>query len=72
MIEALSQHIFNAREKLLIEPQTASRGAVRRWSRQALDLLWRGFGFWSALTLLMCLWMFVGHHFPLVSGVLAV
>jgi len=72
MIEALSQHIFTAREKLLIEPQTASRGAVRRWSRQALDLLWRGFGFWSALTLLMCLWMFVGHHFPLVSGVLAV
>ena len=45
---------------------------MRRWSRQALDLLWRGFGFWSALTLLMCLWMFVGHHFPLLSGVLAV
>lgn len=57
---------------MLLEPRTAAPGALRRWSRQALDLLWRGLGVWSALTLLMCLWMFFGHHLPLLSGVLAV
>jgi hypothetical protein len=57
---------------MLIEPRTVGRGAVLRWSRQALDLLQRGFWFWSALSLLMCLWMFFGHHLPLLSGVLAV
>ena len=57
---------------MLIEPRTAAPGALLRWSRQSLDLLRRGLGFWSALTLLMCLWMFFGHHLPLLSGVLAV
>lgn len=57
---------------MVLEPRTAAPGALRRWVRQSLDLLWRGFGFWSALTLLMCLWMFFGHHLPLLSGVLAV
>ena len=56
---------------MLIEPRSAAPGAVLRWSRQAFDLLRRGLGFWSALSLLMCLWMFVGHRFPLVSGILA-
>jgi len=55
-----------------LEPRTAAPGALLRWSRQALELLWRGLGFWSALTLLMCLWMFFGHHVPLLSGMLAV
>jgi hypothetical protein len=56
---------------MLIEPRSAAPGAVLRWSRQAIDLLRRGLGFWSVLSLLMCLWMFVGHRFPLVSGILA-
>ncbi|MBV1694320.1 MAG: hypothetical protein KGP27_07665 [Hyphomicrobiales bacterium] len=60
------------RRDMLIEPRTAAPGALRRWSRQAFDLLRRGFGFWSALSLLMCLWMFFGHHLPLLSGMLAV
>ena len=57
---------------MLLEPRTAAPGALLRWSRQSLNLLRRGLGFWSALTLLMCLWMFFGHHLPLLSGVLAV
>jgi hypothetical protein len=56
---------------MLIEPRGAAPGAVLRWTRQAIDLLRRGLGFWSVLSLLMCLWMFVGHRFPLVSGILA-
>jgi hypothetical protein len=60
------------RADMLIEPQTVARGALLRWSRQAFDLLRRGFGFWSALSLLMCLWMFFGHQLPLLSGILAV
>lgn len=56
---------------MLIEPRSAAPGAVLRWSRQALDLLRRGLSFWSALSLLMCLWVFVGHRLPLVSGILA-
>ncbi|MFM7397112.1 MAG: hypothetical protein ACKO42_08360 [Gammaproteobacteria bacterium] len=56
---------------MLIEPRRAAPGAVLRWSRQAIDLLRRGLGFWSALSLLMCLWMFVGHRLPLLSGILA-
>ncbi|MEY2625627.1 MAG: hypothetical protein RL412_1402 [Pseudomonadota bacterium] len=56
---------------MLIEPRSAAPGALLRWSRQSLDLLRRGLGFWSALSLLMCLWMFVGHRLPLASGILA-
>jgi hypothetical protein len=57
---------------MLLEPRTVAPGALLRWSRQSFGLLRRGLGFWSALTLLICLWMFVGHHFPLLSGMLAV
>jgi hypothetical protein len=56
---------------MMLEPQVAARGALLRWVRQALGLLWRGAGFWLALSLLMCLWVFVGHRFPLLSGMLA-
>lgn len=40
--------------------------------RQALELLWRGAGFWSALTLGLCLAMFFLHRLPWLTGVLAV
>ncbi len=33
--------------------------------------MWRGIGFWLGLVLLMCLWMFLGHRFPLLDGLLA-
>lgn len=56
---------------MLIEPRSAAPGAVLRWSRQSLGLLRRGLGFWSALSLLMCLWIFVAHRLPLLSGILA-
>lgn len=65
-------HRDAGRAPVLIEPRAAAPGAVRRWSRQALALLWRGRGFWLALSLLMCLWMFVAHRFPLLDGLLAV
>lgn len=56
---------------MLIEPRKAAPGAVRRWSRQALQLLWRGRGPWLALSLLMCLWLFFLHRLPLLAGLLA-
>lgn len=56
---------------MMLEPQAAAPGALLRWLRQALGLLWRGAGFWLALSFLMCLWVFVGHRLPLLSGMLA-
>lgn len=56
---------------MLIGPRKAAPGAVWRWSKQALQLLWRGRGFWLALSLLMCLWLFFAHRLPLVAGGLA-
>lgn len=56
---------------MLVEPRKAAPGAVWRWSRQALQLLWRGRGFWLALSLLMCLGLFFVHRLPLVAGLLA-
>ena len=56
---------------MLIEPRKAAPGAVRRWSWQALQLLWRGRGFWLALSLLMCLGLFFAHRLPVVAGLLA-
>lgn len=56
---------------MTIEPRQASPGAMRRWSRLALRLLARGFGFWLGLVLLVCLWMFAGQRLPLVDGMLA-
>ena len=55
----------------MIAPRKAAPGAVWRWSRQALQLLWRGRGPWLALSLLMCLWLFFAHRLPLVAGLLA-
>jgi hypothetical protein len=31
---------------MILEPRTAAPGALLRWVRQALQLLWRGLGFW--------------------------
>lgn len=42
---------------MILEPRTAAPGALLRWVRQALQLLWRGLGFWVGLVLLMCLWL---------------
>ena len=56
---------------MLVEPRKAAPGALWRWSRQALQLLWRGRGFWLALSLLMCLGLFFVHRLPLVAGLLA-
>lgn len=56
---------------MLIEPRQAAPGAVLRWSRQALGLIARGFGFWLGLSLLFCLWMFLGQRLPLLDGILA-
>lgn len=56
---------------MILEPRTAAPGALLRWVRQALQLLWRGFGFWVGLVLLMCLWLSVAHRFPLLAGLLA-
>ncbi len=56
---------------MTIVPRQASPGAMRRWSRLALRLLARGFGFWLGLVLLVCLWMFVGQRLPLIDGMLA-
>ena len=56
---------------MLVEPRKAAPGALWRWSRQALQLLWRGRGFWLALSLLMCLGLFFVHRLPLIAGLLA-
>ena len=56
---------------MILEPRTAAPGALLRWVRQALQLLWRGLGFWVGLVLLMCLWLSVVHRFPLLAGLLA-
>jgi hypothetical protein len=56
---------------MILEPRTAAPGALLRWVRQALQLLWRGLGFWVGLVLLMCLWLSVAHRFPLLAGLLA-
>lgn len=52
-----------------IDPRVVGLSALRRWMRQALELLWRGAGFWLALSLLMCLWMFMAHRTPILGGV---
>lgn len=56
---------------MLIEPRQADPRALVRWSRQAVQLIRRGLGFWTGMTLLVCLAMFAGQRLPLVSGVLA-
>ncbi len=56
---------------MIIEPRQAGRGALLRWTRLALRLIARGFGFWLGLVLLVCLWMFAGQRLPLIDGILA-
>ncbi len=56
---------------MTIEPRQVEPGALRRWTRLALRLIARGFGFWLGLVLLVCLWMFAGQRLPLVDGMLA-
>lgn len=56
---------------MLLEPRKAQPRALRRWSAQALQLMARGFGFWSGMVLLLCLAIFAGQRLPLVGGVLA-
>ena len=56
---------------MVIEPRQAEPGALWRWSRQAIELIGRGFGFWLGLMLLLCLWMFAGQGLPIVDGILA-
>ena len=56
---------------MIIEPRQAGPGALLRWTRLALRLIARGFGFWLGLVLLVCLWMFAGQRLPLVDGMLA-
>lgn len=56
---------------MTIEPRQVEPGAILRWTRQALHLIARGFGFWLALSVLVCLWMFAGQRLPLLDGVLA-
>jgi hypothetical protein len=54
-----------------VHPRQAGPGAIRRWTRQSLALIARGFSFWVALILLVCVGMFVGQRVPLFDGVLA-
>jgi hypothetical protein len=56
---------------MILEPRQAGPGAPLRWSRQAIALIGRGFGFWLGLLLVSCLSIFAGHRLPLVSGVLS-
>lgn len=56
---------------MLLEPRQADRGAILRWSAQALALIRRGFGYWLGMTLLVCLAIFAGQRLPLVAGVLS-
>ena len=56
---------------MVIEPKLVEAGAIRRWSRQALQLLRRGFSAWAAITMLLCLWMFLGHRIPILDSTLA-
>ena len=56
---------------MIPEPREAAPGAALRWSRQAIALIGRGFGFWLGLLLFSCLSIFAGHRLPLVDGVLA-
>ncbi len=46
-------------------------GAISRWTRQSCALIARGFSFWVALVLLVCVGMFAGQRVPLFDGVLA-
>jgi hypothetical protein len=55
---------------MVIEPRQVEPGAIRRWSRDAIRLIRRGFFFWLALMLLMCLCMFFGQRWPIVNGML--
>ena len=56
---------------MVLEPRVVEAGAVRRWSRQALQLLQRGFGVWAALTVMLCFWMFLGQRIPILDATLA-
>lgn len=56
---------------MVIEPRQVEPGALRRWIGQACGLIRRGVGFWLAITLGFCLWMFLGQRFPLLDGALA-
>jgi len=56
---------------MVVEPQRAAPGALRRWSVQALGLIARALSVWLGLILLLCLAIFAGQRLPLVSGMLA-
>src|SRR5882757_4439269 len=55
---------------MVIEPRQVEPGAIRRWSREALQLIGRGWLFWLAMMLLLCLCMFLGQRWPLLNGML--
>jgi len=57
--------------KMVIEPRQAEPRAIWRWSRQAIQLVGRGFSFWLGLTALVCLWMFMGQRLPILDAILA-
>ncbi len=56
---------------MVVEPQRAAPGALRRWNAQALGLISRGLSVWLGLILLLCLAIFAGQRLPFISGVLA-
>jgi hypothetical protein len=56
---------------MLIEPRQVEPGAIVRWSGQAVLLIARGWAFWIAISLLFCLWMFLGQGMPLLDAMLA-
>lgn len=56
---------------MVIEPRQVEPGALRRWTRQAWQLILRGSAYWLGITLAFCLWMFLGQRFPLLDGALA-
>jgi len=56
---------------MVVEPQRAAPGALRRWSVQAVGLIARALSVWLGLILLLCLAIFAGQRLPLVSGMLA-
>lgn len=56
---------------MILEPRQAAAGAPLRWSRQAVALIARGFGFWLGLLMVSCLSIFAGHRLPILDGVLA-
>ena len=55
----------------MLKPKPAGPKAIRRWTRQALDLVGRGFHVWVALMVVLCLMVFGTQRSPFLGQILA-